>query len=415
MPAPNEYYDLLYAYSLGCLNKSDLKKLQDYLKSNNDFPWEELGEYQNLIALLPSILSIEAPKPQLKDKVARRLYRVREESAAKRISPPKIIQQNPVLTGKSITNDKNAKPFMQPDKEEMTLEKESFSSKKMQIIEKDQTPGNHIPDTNEFQAVTSKKKILETIRPSYDTQIRLRVTDEEKQEEQDKHNKPEPNDEIIVNNTFEFPENKENDKFYKTHPKESPKIEKKPTPSFVRNEEQPKIKKNTVFIISIGAFLVVLTGIIIMYFNISSDVKNYKTGVEKLNRQLTDLSSQVNANQDLQKLLVTKDVKIVNLSGTKLAQDGYGKLIMSFEENKGYLQLFDMPQLAEGKSYELWINISGKPLALGVFNSHNIIEYFPFSMPEISENTSANFYLTETPSSDLQNPFGKIYLTGSMK
>ncbi len=412
MSVPNEYYDLLHAYALGCLNKSDLEKLQDYLKTSNDFPWEELGEYQNLIALLPSILSIEAPNPQLKDKVARRLYRVKEERVAKGISPSKNIQHAPVPKGKSITNDKNAKPFTQPEKKEETLTQESLSPKEMQIIEKDSKPGNHIPDTNEFQAVISKKKILETIRPSYNTQIRLRVTDEKKQEKQ---NEPAQNDEIIVNNTFEFPDNKDDDKFYKIPTKEPPKIEKKSYPSFERNEKQPKIKKNTVLIITSAVFLIVLAGIIILYYNISSDVSNYKVGVEKLNRQINDLSTQVNTNQDLQKLLVTKDVKIVNLNGTKLAQEGYGKLIISFEEDKGYLQLFDMPPLAEGKSYELWINISGKLLALGVFKTHNIIEYFPFSVPEMPENTSADFYLTETPSGDSQKPFGNIYLTGTIK
>jgi len=415
MAAPNEYYDLLYAYALGCLNKSDLKRLQDYLKTSEDFAWEELGEYQNLIALLPSILSTEVPNPQLKDKVARRLYRIKEEIAVKKISPPQNIQQKQAMVGKSITDDQNVKPYTQPEENEVIVEKESSPNSEMQTVKNEIKHENHFPDKNEFQAVTSKKKILDTIRPSYDTQIRLRVTDEEKHEKQKPKEETDLNDEEIVNDTFEFPEKKDDDKFYKTRPKEPLKIVNKPYSSIERHEEVPKKFFNKNLIIISSLFVVVLVGIIFTYFKISSDVTNYKQGVDKLNRQINDLSSQVNTNQDLQKLLVSKDVKIVNLNGTKIAQDGYGKLIMSFEENKGYLQLFDMPILAEGKSYELWINISGKLLALGVFNSQGNIEYFPFSVPEIPENKKVSFYLTETPSGDSQKPFGNIYLTGTME
>ena len=403
MPVPNEYYDLLHAYALGCLDKPDLIKLKDYLKNGNDFAWEELGEYQNLIALLSSILGTEIPNPQLKDRVARKLYKIREESAAKKIIPPNNFIQK--------TIDENVKHAVQDENKVETANKDSYQPEKTGNVDNEQRSENHFPEANEFQVVTSKKKIFETIRPSYDTQIRLRVTDEEKEKEPANHEEPEINDEEIVNETFELPKNKDNDKFYKTHPKEPLRAKDKPYSSYRNNEEEPKKNKNLIIIIAF--FIIVFAGIIFTYFKISSDVKSYKLGVEKLNRQINDLSSQVNTNQDLQKLLVTKDVKIVNLNGTKLAQGGYGKLIMSFEENKGYLQLFDMPKLADGKLYELWASISGKLLALGIFNSQNSVEYFLFTVPQFPDNAKANYYLTETPSSDSQKPFGNIYLTSS--
>lgn len=71
--------DFLYAYSLGCLEDENKKTLIEYLNSNEDYPWQELGEYQNLAALLPVILELEDPDPSLKDKVARKLYQVQDE------------------------------------------------------------------------------------------------------------------------------------------------------------------------------------------------------------------------------------------------------------------------------------------------------------------------------------------------
>ena len=83
MADKNEYYEFLYAYAFGCLDEDDLKSLTNYLASNEDYFWQELGEFQNLSALLPSILNIEKPEPEVKDKVARKLYRIRNEIKAK--------------------------------------------------------------------------------------------------------------------------------------------------------------------------------------------------------------------------------------------------------------------------------------------------------------------------------------------
>ena len=79
MSNENQYYDLLHAYALGCLDPKDLNIMNEFLDTGEEFFWEELGEYQNLAALLPSILNIETPGMELKDKVARKLYNLRNE------------------------------------------------------------------------------------------------------------------------------------------------------------------------------------------------------------------------------------------------------------------------------------------------------------------------------------------------
>ena len=73
MTVEKEYYELLQAYALGCLDKPDLDKIKSYIDAGGEYPWKELGEFQNLAALFPSILNMEIPSPQLKDKVARKL------------------------------------------------------------------------------------------------------------------------------------------------------------------------------------------------------------------------------------------------------------------------------------------------------------------------------------------------------
>ncbi len=75
--------DLIKAKTLGCLNKDENAELNEYMVSGEDFPWDVLGEYQNLTAMLPVLLQLEVPDSELKDNVARKLYKILEELKAK--------------------------------------------------------------------------------------------------------------------------------------------------------------------------------------------------------------------------------------------------------------------------------------------------------------------------------------------
>jgi hypothetical protein len=53
--------ELIEAYALGCLTPDETDVLIEYLTNNEEHPWRELGEYQNLASLLPSFLDIDPP------------------------------------------------------------------------------------------------------------------------------------------------------------------------------------------------------------------------------------------------------------------------------------------------------------------------------------------------------------------
>ncbi len=80
MPDKDTKYDLMYAYALGCLNENDVLNFKEISVSDENFLWDELGEFQNLAALMASILSVEMPKPEVKEKVARKLYNLKDEN-----------------------------------------------------------------------------------------------------------------------------------------------------------------------------------------------------------------------------------------------------------------------------------------------------------------------------------------------
>lgn len=71
--------ELIKLNAIGCIKPDDLATLNSLMQEDENFPWKELGEFQNLAALLPSSLEIETPNWELKDKVARKLYQLRDE------------------------------------------------------------------------------------------------------------------------------------------------------------------------------------------------------------------------------------------------------------------------------------------------------------------------------------------------
>ncbi len=75
--------DLIKAKTLGCLNKDENAELNEYMVSGDDFPWDVMGEYQNLTSMLPILLQLEVPDSELKDNVARKLYKILEELKVK--------------------------------------------------------------------------------------------------------------------------------------------------------------------------------------------------------------------------------------------------------------------------------------------------------------------------------------------
>jgi hypothetical protein len=143
MADKNDYYEFLYAYSLGCLDKDDLINLKNFLDSNEDYYWQELGEYQNLSSLLPSVLPVERPDPEVKDKVARKLYRIRNEIKAKR---DKLKKEQKALEGK-------VEKAIEPKKEETSpVEKTENKVEDFEIV----TPKEKVPDN--LISVENKKE-----------------------------------------------------------------------------------------------------------------------------------------------------------------------------------------------------------------------------------------------------------------
>ena len=65
--------DLIKIEVLGCISEGDSKSLRIMKETEDDFPWKELAEFQNLVSLYPLILEEEFPAAQVKNNFVRKL------------------------------------------------------------------------------------------------------------------------------------------------------------------------------------------------------------------------------------------------------------------------------------------------------------------------------------------------------
>ena len=61
--------ELIQLYTAGCISQPDKIILKALMESDENFPWAELAEFQNLIAILPSTLNPETPPNRVKEKI----------------------------------------------------------------------------------------------------------------------------------------------------------------------------------------------------------------------------------------------------------------------------------------------------------------------------------------------------------
>jgi len=125
----NKAIDLIKAKTLGCLNKDENAELNEYMVSGEDFPWDALGEYQNLTAMLPVLLQLEVPDAELKDNVARKLYKILEELKAKQqaeVTP--VPETETVVDEPELKTDREVDEVLTKETVKFSVDEDSTSS-----------------------------------------------------------------------------------------------------------------------------------------------------------------------------------------------------------------------------------------------------------------------------------------------
>jgi hypothetical protein len=144
--------ELIKLSTIGCISEEDQASLNSLMLEDENFPWKELGDFQNLVALLPSALVIEMPSWELKDKVARKLYQLRDEIKSQKE------EEKPVEELGETTE-----PLVEDVEEGITFEKNELDTKEPDFLQAPQP--QKIPDEPvlERQSGLEKSKTKEPL------------------------------------------------------------------------------------------------------------------------------------------------------------------------------------------------------------------------------------------------------------
>ena len=85
---------LIKLEALNNFDAQDSEALQYLKRNDDDFPWKEFGDYQNLVAVLAVTSKIETPDPQLKQNIFTRLYSFKPKSEPDEIFETTAIENN---------------------------------------------------------------------------------------------------------------------------------------------------------------------------------------------------------------------------------------------------------------------------------------------------------------------------------
>ncbi|MFC2084507.1 anti-sigma factor [Bacteroidota bacterium] len=78
--AEKDIMQMICAFVAGSIDKENYAQFKSYVKDGRPLPKGELGELQNVISLIPTMIDLETPDPDIKSKVAEKLLGLKEET-----------------------------------------------------------------------------------------------------------------------------------------------------------------------------------------------------------------------------------------------------------------------------------------------------------------------------------------------
>jgi protein TonB len=132
--------DLIKLETMGNIGAKEFSELINSMQNNKNFPWKELGEYQNLAALLSMVVKQESPSGNVKEKLLNETKNIRN-SKSEFITDSKL----------PLSQNKNLKSG-----NEHSLKEDNVSDESDSTDETEETGLRIVDHSTEFEEVKSK-------------------------------------------------------------------------------------------------------------------------------------------------------------------------------------------------------------------------------------------------------------------
>jgi hypothetical protein len=276
--------DLIQAKALGCLDPDDDAMINKLMEEDVEFPWQELGQYQNLVAFLPTLLDIESPDQYVKDNIAKKLSQMEaERKAAEAPPPPPEPEPEPEPIQEPESEPK-------PESETVPEESETINHTEQSVEEElSEDITNLDPDIKIDEKIEGKVKGVEKKEISFKEHGAPQIPSVEEDDKKEKV--PEEKQEVKKEAPQLKPDRTNRGPTQRLSRKE---FESRNVKSFVSKtpavEEklEVQIKKDKAGIITaIVLFIITLLVLAFMYFKFSNEIQQNKEEINRLKNMIS--------------------------------------------------------------------------------------------------------------------------------
>ena len=160
---------LITLEAMGSTNKEDASELLQAMQTEKDFPWKEMGEYQNLAAMISMVVNQESPTKNLEVRIFSEIEKIEKMKTKEVLNPAPIKNQQKIIKSKE---------------EEELLENNNIPDELLEQNHSKETGLKIVDHSSEFEEVKSKLfKIKDTENKAVVTQPDFQVLEEEHIEE----------------------------------------------------------------------------------------------------------------------------------------------------------------------------------------------------------------------------------------
>lgn len=182
-------------------------------------------------------------------------------------------------------------------------------------------------------------------------------------------------------------------------------------------KEKPKSENVKIFGLSPAIFKVAAAILLIATLSLSYVSYQLSNTVSSQENRLTELTSQLDKQEQLLDILSAREITFVNMDGLDPSPEGYGKIIWDSQRGRAVLQLANLPAPPSDRDYQLWlIKDDGNPISAGVFNFNQPSDDLFFTVEQLNESPSAisnTFAVTLEPKGGVPQPTGDMFLAGA--
>ena len=156
------------------------------------------------------------------------------------------------------------------------------------------------------------------------------------------------------------------------------------------------------------AFIALATSLVVLWKR--DDAR--RAEIVRLSNRLNQTEEELARARDATELLTAPGARIMELTGTGLAQRSRAKLFYDRDTGRAMLFAYDLPAAPQGKAYQLWFIAGGHPLPGGVFKTDTAGRAVMRDQVPAEGRNATLFAVTLEPEKGVSAPTGEKYLLG---